>query len=39
MLTLEKINTFYGEAQSLFDVSLEIQEGEVVALLGRNGAG
>ncbi len=39
MLTVEKINTFYGEAHTLFDVSLEIREGEVVALLGRNGAG
>jgi len=39
MLTVEKINTFYGEAHTLFDVSLDIQEGEVVALLGRNGAG
>ena len=39
MLTVEKINTFYGEAHTLFDVTLEIQEGEVVALLGRNGAG
>ena len=39
MLTVEKINTFYGEAHTLFDVSLDIQEGEVIALLGRNGAG
>jgi branched-chain amino acid transport system ATP-binding protein len=39
MLAVEKINTFYGDAQVLFDVSLEISEGEVVALLGRNGAG
>jgi branched-chain amino acid transport system ATP-binding protein len=39
MLTVEQINTFYGEAHTLFDVSLEIHEGEVVALLGRNGAG
>jgi branched-chain amino acid transport system ATP-binding protein len=39
MLKVEKINTFYGEAHTLFDVSLEIQEAEVVALLGRNGAG
>jgi len=39
MLSVEKINTFYGDAQVLFEVSLEMQEGEVVALLGRNGAG
>src|SRR5512138_931033 len=39
MLTVEKINTFYGEAHTLFDVSLDIKEAEVVALLGRNGAG
>jgi len=39
VLTVEKINTFYGEAHTLFDVSIEIQAGEVVALLGRNGAG
>jgi len=39
MLIVEKINTFYDEAHILFDVSLEIQDGEVIALLGRNGAG
>ncbi len=39
MLAVEKINTFYEDAQVLFDVSLEIHEGKVVALLGRNGAG
>jgi branched-chain amino acid transport system ATP-binding protein len=39
MLEVEKINTFYDDAQVLFDVSLQIQAGEVVALLGRNGAG
>jgi branched-chain amino acid transport system ATP-binding protein len=39
MLTVDQINTFYGEAHTLFDVSLEIQSAEIVALLGRNGAG
>ncbi|UCF72540.1 MAG: ABC transporter ATP-binding protein [Deltaproteobacteria bacterium] len=39
MLTVEKVNTFYGEAHILFDMSLQINEGETVCLLGRNGAG
>jgi branched-chain amino acid transport system ATP-binding protein len=39
MLAVEKIKTFYDDAQVLFDVSLAIEAGEVVALLGRNGAG
>ena len=39
LLQVDKINTFYGLSQVLFDVSLEIDKGEVVVLLGRNGAG
>ena len=39
MLLVDKVNTFYDEAHVLFDVSLEINRGEVVSLLGRNGAG
>ena len=39
MLEVNKIDTFYGEAQALFSVSLEVREGEVLALLGANGAG
>ena len=39
MLAVEHIETFYGPSQALFGVSLEVQEGEVVTLLGRNGMG
>jgi branched-chain amino acid transport system ATP-binding protein len=39
MLSVERIDTFYGETQVLFEVSLDVGAGEVVALLGPNGAG
>lgn len=39
MLSVDHIDTFYGETQVLFDVSLRVGAGEVVALLGPNGAG
>jgi hypothetical protein len=39
MLEVERIDSFYGETQVLFDVSLHVGEREVVALLGANGAG
>jgi len=39
MLRAESINTFYGRAQILFNLTMEVQRGEVVVLLGRNGAG
>jgi len=38
-LEVNKINSFYGRFHILFDVSLKIEKGEVVVLLGRNGAG
>ena len=38
-LSVENINTFYGLSHILFDVSLQVNQGEVVVLLGRNGAG
>ncbi|HAA03626.1 MAG TPA: ABC transporter ATP-binding protein [Syntrophobacteraceae bacterium] len=39
MLTLNAVNTFYGKSHVLFNVSLEVRRGEIVALLGRNGVG
>src|SRR5471032_1099194 len=39
MLKVSGLNAFYGRAQILYDVSLEVGRGEVVALMGRNGAG
>jgi branched-chain amino acid transport system ATP-binding protein len=39
ILQLARINTFYGLSHILFDISLEIKKGEMVCLLGRNGAG
>lgn len=38
-MELEDINSYYGNAQALFDVSLYIEKGEIVTLLGANGAG
>jgi branched-chain amino acid transport system ATP-binding protein len=38
-LTVSGLNSHYGPAHILFDIALEVGEGEVVALLGRNGAG
>jgi branched-chain amino acid transport system ATP-binding protein len=39
MLSVRDLNTCYGRAHILADVALEVAEGEVVVLLGRNGAG
>src|SRR5258705_1792589 len=38
-LSVEGLNSYYGPAHILFDIALEVGEGEVVPLLGRNGAG
>lgn len=39
VIEVDRINAYYGDSHVLFDVSLQVREGEVVALLGRNGAG
>lgn len=39
MLKVTNIRTYYGNIQALKDVSIEVEEGEIVALIGANGAG
>lgn len=39
MLRLEDANVFYGSAQALHAITLEVGPGEIVGLIGRNGAG
>ena len=39
MLTIEKLNAFYGKSHVLHDVTMNVNAGEIVALLGRNGSG
>ena len=39
LLVLDRVEASYGSSQALFGVDLEIDEGEVVALMGRNGMG
>jgi branched-chain amino acid transport system ATP-binding protein len=38
-LEIKSLKAWYGASQALFDVNLDIKEGEIVALLGRNGMG
>ena len=39
LLAVQELQAFYGASQALFGVSLDVGEGEVVALMGRNGMG
>ncbi|MEJ2429677.1 MAG: ABC transporter ATP-binding protein [Deltaproteobacteria bacterium] len=39
MLRVQNIDVFYGDLQVLWDVSFEVEEGEIVALVGANGSG
>jgi len=39
LLEVKALNSYYGDSHILFDVALRVEQNEVVALLGRNGAG
>jgi len=39
LLTVDKINVLYGDAQALWDVSFKVDKGEIVTIVGSNGAG
>jgi branched-chain amino acid transport system ATP-binding protein len=39
LLRLESVDTYYGDLQALYDVSLEVEQGRVFALVGANAAG
>jgi branched-chain amino acid transport system ATP-binding protein len=39
MLELEEINVFYGHVHALKGVSIQVEQGELVTILGANGAG
>ena len=39
MLKLDGINQYYGESHTLWDIEMEIKEGECTCLMGRNGVG
>lgn len=39
LLKVDKLNTFYGDVQVLFEVSLDVNDGEIVSIVGANSAG
>jgi branched-chain amino acid transport system ATP-binding protein len=39
MLKLDKVDLFYGHVHALKEISIEVRSGELVTLLGANGAG
>ena len=39
LLSVQNLSAWYGRAKAIFDLSFEVKKGEVVALMGANGAG
>ena len=39
MLKITKLNQFYGQSHTLWDLSLEVKKGECLCVMGRNGVG
>lgn len=39
MLKIRNLNAFYGDVQILYDVNIDVNQGEIVTILGSNGAG
>jgi len=39
MINIEKLNQYYGESHTLWDLDLDVNEGDCVAIMGRNGVG
>ena len=39
ILELEDVHTYYGSIQALKGISIEVKQGEIVTLIGANGAG
>ena len=39
MLFVESLSVAYGQSRVLFDISMDVQDGQVVCLMGRNGVG
>jgi len=39
MINIEKLNQYYGESHTLWDLDLDVSKGDCIAIMGRNGAG
>ena len=39
MLKIEKLNQFYGESHTLWDLDLDVPQGQCTCVMGRNGVG